>query len=602
MISKHVHCQAQNDNYGRLASYIADANHAGEKSLMSWCAGTWTGASEGEHHEGEYSEKENFIDDLDIYNQSIGEVLDTQSLNTRTSKEKTYHLMISFRTEDEGKLSQEDFKTIEERFAKLLGFEGHQRHCGVHINTENMHMHIAYNMIHPDKLTRHEPYRDYMKRDKLCRELEKEYNLSVDNGIDPLDTSYKLSAKSAKKEVLTGEESFETFTQFHHDEIMKKVEKANSWEEMHCVFALYGLELKTKGNGLAIKNKKGFQAIKASKFDRDISYKKLTDRFGSFTPIKTVILAKEWYKKKPLQKNNYSEELWKEFTEQNYNEKQKERLKTEIDEVKKEWLKEKIRITGLVVSKRTQALIMKKARTQESLAINQVRLKYAKGDNWLTFLQEKAEQGDEKALNVLRYKKPKTVKKQNQYIADLTSKAEELQKKNYILLDEGTSGKNKNIRTNQTLLERISKGNVDTKILRNGTVIYKIENGGKILDDGQKITYTDTAKNTALDYAAKKWGMRILTPNEKELIKKNNISYKDLEHFKKMDRQKILEKKAMMEKQKELDKQTAIEKKSQIDTKKALEKIKSFRNIEKKNEMRIQGGRQGKKKEQGIQR
>ena len=578
MISKHVTCQAENDNYARLANYIADASHAGEKSLMSWCAETWsaTGAA-------------------DDYELSIKEVLDTQALSTRTTKEKTYHLMISFRTEDEGKLSQEDFKAIEERFAKVLGFEGHQRHCGVHINTENMHMHIAYNMIHPDKLIRYEPYRDYHKRDKLCRELEKEYNLSIDHGIDPLDTSYKLSEKSAKKEVLTGEESFETFTQFHHDEIMKKVEQANSWEEIHCLFALYGMELKTKGNGIIIKNRKGYQAVKASKFDRDISYKKLVDRFGDFTPIKEDIKAKEWYKKKPLQKNKDSEELWKEFTEQHYNEKAKERSKVEIEELKKQWLKEKIRITGLAASKRTRSLIMRQMKTHESLELNQVRLKYAKEDNWLTFLQGKAEQGDEKALTVLRDKKQKATK-QNQYITDLTSKAEELQKKNYILLDEGTSGKNKNIRTNKTLIRNISNGNVNTKILRNGTVLYKIENGGKILDDGQKITYTDTAKTEALDYAAKKWGMRILTPNEKELIKENNISYRDIEHFKKIDKQQYIEKKAITQKQKELDKQTAIEKKKQIDTKKALEKIKSFR---KKNEIsRVKV----RKRKQDIQR
>ena len=102
MISKHVACQAENDNYARLANYIADASHAGEKSLMSWCAGTWsaTGAT-------------------DDYELSIKEVLDTQALSTRTTKEKTYHLMISFRTEDEGKLSQEDFKAIEERLPRF---------------------------------------------------------------------------------------------------------------------------------------------------------------------------------------------------------------------------------------------------------------------------------------------------------------------------------------------------------------------------------------------------------------------------------------------------------------------------------------------------
>ncbi len=126
MISTRIPCKLENDNYGRLASYIADASHQGEKSLMSWCAGCWAG---------------------DDYELAMQEVADTQALNTRTTQPKTYHLVISFRPEDESKLTPEVFKAIEERFAQALGLSEHQRHCGVHVNTENLHMHIAYNMF-----------------------------------------------------------------------------------------------------------------------------------------------------------------------------------------------------------------------------------------------------------------------------------------------------------------------------------------------------------------------------------------------------------------------------------------------------------------------
>lgn len=161
MINKRIHCRAGNDNYGRLASYIADASHQGEKSLVSWCAGCWAG---------------------DDYALAMQEVADTQALNTRSQGIKTYHLVVSFRTEDATVLTPEKFKVIEERFAQALGLADHQRHCGVHVNTENMHMHVAYNLIHPEKLTRVEPWRDYIKRDKLCPELEQEYGLVIDNG------------------------------------------------------------------------------------------------------------------------------------------------------------------------------------------------------------------------------------------------------------------------------------------------------------------------------------------------------------------------------------------------------------------------------------
>ena len=75
------------------------------------------------------------------------EVEATQGLNTRSTKEKTYHLLVSFRPEDEARLMPEALKAIEERFAAVLGYSEHQRHCGIHKNTNNIHMHIAYNMI-----------------------------------------------------------------------------------------------------------------------------------------------------------------------------------------------------------------------------------------------------------------------------------------------------------------------------------------------------------------------------------------------------------------------------------------------------------------------
>lgn len=126
MISKKVGIAPQNDNYAKLAAYIADAGPGGEKNLMYWSAGC---LGDDDYHNG------------------IAEVQDVQALNRRTKQCKTYHLVISFRPEDEATLTPELFMTIERRFAAALGYEEHQRHCGVHKNTGNLHMHIAYNMI-----------------------------------------------------------------------------------------------------------------------------------------------------------------------------------------------------------------------------------------------------------------------------------------------------------------------------------------------------------------------------------------------------------------------------------------------------------------------
>lgn len=221
MISKHVHYEAAHDNYGALARYIADAGHEGEKCLASWCAGC---AAD------------------DDYELAIIEAQAVQSMNTCSQKEKTYHLLVSFRPEDEAKLTPEAFKAIEERLAAVLGFSEHQRHCGIHKNTNNIHMHVSYNMIHPERLTRHEPFRDYAARDKLCRELEKGYSLTVDNGREQRREN-GLTQKAAATEAHTGQESFESYTKRHKGKILESLGSATHWQDFLKLEAEKGNEV-----------------------------------------------------------------------------------------------------------------------------------------------------------------------------------------------------------------------------------------------------------------------------------------------------------------------------------------------------------------------
>ena len=208
MISKHITCKPGNDNYRRLANYIAGITksqgvqfderqpyipeyHPGEAGdlaanrlrRLSECTLVHRTLAKGEagRSEGLLSidaRSDYEPDDLvrrnpslsptgekclltwtegcwleDDYERAIKEVVATQELNTRSKKEKTYHLIVSFRPEDQEKLTEEVFKEIEKRFAETLGLSEHQRHCGVHINTKNIHMHVAYNLIDKEKRT-----------------------------------------------------------------------------------------------------------------------------------------------------------------------------------------------------------------------------------------------------------------------------------------------------------------------------------------------------------------------------------------------------------------------------------------------------------------
>ncbi|MEZ6853083.1 relaxase/mobilization nuclease domain-containing protein [Halodesulfovibrio aestuarii] len=247
----------KNDNYARLANYIADASHEGEKCLMAWSAECMAG---------------------DDYQLGISEVLATQACNERTKKEKTYHLIVSFRPEDEEKLSKEDFKKIEKRFAEVLGFEEHQRHCGVHTNTANPHMHVAYNMIHPKKKIRHAPYYDYWKRDELCRKLEQEYKIAIDPGRKQRHDLHQYISGRKKT-------------------ILPAVAAARTWEDVHASMAAYGLLLTCKDEVQLAPFEKSSSGcrIVGHEIHTSLNKNELEERLGTFQAKKKFYPALETF-------------------------------------------------------------------------------------------------------------------------------------------------------------------------------------------------------------------------------------------------------------------------------------------------------------------
>jgi hypothetical protein len=59
---------------------------------------------------------------------------------------------------------------IEERFCKALGYAEHQRISVIHHDTDNVHIHVAINKIHPTTFTPHNPGCDY-KTLKICSSI-----------------------------------------------------------------------------------------------------------------------------------------------------------------------------------------------------------------------------------------------------------------------------------------------------------------------------------------------------------------------------------------------------------------------------------------------
>lgn len=522
MISKKVGISPKNDNYARLAEYIADAGHEGEKSLMLWCAGC--------------------LGD-DDYQNGIAEAMDVQAMNTRTKQNKTYHLIISFRPEDEAKLTPEVFEAIEKRFAAALGYTDHQRHCGIHKNTANLHMHIAYNMIHPEKHTRHEPFCDYRKRDKVCRELKQEYGLVVDNGRTK-GKQPSLGEKAALIEAHTGQQSFESYAKAHRDNVLNVLASATDWQTLHEGLALYGMEIKPHGNGLAIADRHNQRhTVKASAVDRGLSMKNLVGKLGPYLLAQDLekVTEQSCYQHAPLHRSPERGALFAEYQQGI------EKRKTSLISVKKQedatytaikekWTAKRRELEKLNIAKKNRRNLLQLARKHEAEDIARAKLLFhlsresIRGEisftSWNVLLQHKASQGNETALAILR-SKLETVEPDKELQAAATKdwsqhgkeqftanraeiRAEYAAKEVDALENENVGGKAKKqllsvLRMEPLATEEGTAGEpaqirgFSTKIDRKGTVIFTLPGGGRILDSGRELIYSgnnDSAKCT----------------------------------------------------------------------------------------------------------
>lgn len=201
------------------------------------------------------------------------EVQATQALNTRTEADKTYHLLISFREGENP--TPEVLEAIEARVCAALGYADHQRVSAVHHDTDNLHIHVAINKIHPTRHTIHTPYNDYKTLGEICEKLEREYGLQADN-----HTARKTAGENRAGD-MERHAGVESLLGWIKRECAEQIKGAQSWAELHEVMRSNGLELRERGNGLVITDGAGL-GVKASSVARELSKAKLESRFGAF--------------------------------------------------------------------------------------------------------------------------------------------------------------------------------------------------------------------------------------------------------------------------------------------------------------------------------
>ncbi|WP_404813333.1 MULTISPECIES: relaxase/mobilization nuclease domain-containing protein [Acidithiobacillus] len=101
--------------------------------------------------------------------------------NGKFKGDPVYHLILSWQEGD--KPTPKQVKECVQYTLTALGMEECQAVWAIHHDTDNDHVHIAVNRVHPEKgIVMGPPRRDYHAIDKAMRELELIHGFRRDNG------------------------------------------------------------------------------------------------------------------------------------------------------------------------------------------------------------------------------------------------------------------------------------------------------------------------------------------------------------------------------------------------------------------------------------
>lgn len=221
---------------------------------------------------------------------AIEEIQATQALNRRAVSDKTYHMLISFPAGETP--SDEVLKEIESTVCNAIGFGSHQRISAVHHDTDNMHIHLAINKIHPITYAMHEPFLAYKTLGKTAEKLEVKFGLQRTNHT-PSKTISENHANDLEHH--TGIESFLSWIRAN---CLSQLQSSITWSGFHQVLTAHGLSIKARGNGFIITNNQDM-FVKVSTVARNLSKSKLEERLGTFIPLNKKSFSNQSTKEKP---------------------------------------------------------------------------------------------------------------------------------------------------------------------------------------------------------------------------------------------------------------------------------------------------------------
>lgn len=202
------------------------------------------------------------------------------------------HWVISWQSDEEPTIQQ--IHEAARLFAKEMGIEDHQIIYGAHKNTDNVHLHLAINRVHPitEKVVKINKGFDHLAAMRaICliehvqgwkQEPNPVFQMTASGPEMRKDRERGLSDAARQAERRTGIESFESRAKA----LAPIIKTAASWKDLHSQLSKEGVTYEKRKGGAILKfhgpDGKPLGFVKASKSCREASLSALQKRLGTF--------------------------------------------------------------------------------------------------------------------------------------------------------------------------------------------------------------------------------------------------------------------------------------------------------------------------------
>jgi hypothetical protein len=271
----------------KIAAHKSKAAHV--RALADYIAGPDAGgAGEKVEHRGSLN-----LLNLD-HEEQVQEMIDLADLANR-SPQPVQHWIMSWKEGEQPTSAQAD--QTARMFLEEMGLAEHQALYGLHRDTENWHLHMAVNRVHPETeklatvnngfdhevahraIARIEHAQGWQREDRGLFRVQEDGRVERERPRD--EQERKPSVRGRDFEERVGARSAERVA---IEEGAPAIRVARSWREMHQVLAERGMRFERKGSGAILWV--GDQPVKASSAGRDCSMSALQKRLGDFEPAK----------------------------------------------------------------------------------------------------------------------------------------------------------------------------------------------------------------------------------------------------------------------------------------------------------------------------